>query len=270
MSLPLEGAIDILLDFGATETEQIANFGVDFSEAEAFWESKLTGYRDAGFAAPWQVSIEVGLTPIDGLGGVLAEAGPTSVNPYGRYAETTQGVMNFDTADLLSMQQNETLAGVVRHEMGHVLGFGSLWSMHGVYLEGSGQYIGAAGLLAFREEFNQPNANFVPVELDGGAGTANGHWNMGIDLGSQEALNSNEDPGDSIVYTSVKNGETLDNELMTGFLSGSTWLSNTTLQSFRDIGYTVVPEPAAYALWIGFLCICRAFASRSKAGNSAA
>ena len=33
------------------------------------------------------------------------------------------------------------------------------------------------------------------------------------------------------------------NELMTGWLNSTPFLSNTTLQSMRDLGYTVVPEP---------------------------
>ena len=71
----------------------------------------------------------------------------------------------------------------------------------------AGQYTGAAALDAFKLEFNQLEATFVPVELDGGAGTANGHWNMGIDLGADELPDSRDDR-DSIVYTSVNNGWT--------------------------------------------------------------
>ena len=40
---------------------------------------------------------------------------------------------------------------------------------------------------------------------------------------------------------------------MTGVLSGSAYLSETTLKSLEDIGFTVVPEPATYALIIGML-----------------
>ncbi len=253
LGLSGEAAINIILDYGSTTPEDIETYSDEFAEAEAFWESRLTGYRDSGFGAPAQVVIEVNLSVLDGVGGILGQAGPTHVNFLGSFFEATRGVMTFDTSDLVSPPQNGTFGNVIRHEMGHVLGHGSLWGINGVYQSGTGQYTGVAGVAAFREEFNQPDATYVPVELDGGESTANGHWNTGIDLGSREEPNSRDDPGDTIVYTSVRNGEVLDNELMTGFLTGSVWLSETTLQSFYDIGYTVIPEPAEFALWMALV-----------------
>jgi hypothetical protein len=44
--------------------------------------------------------------------------------------------MQFDTADLASMQANGTLNDVITHEMGHVLGIGTIWTAKGV-LSGS-------------------------------------------------------------------------------------------------------------------------------------
>ena len=44
---------------------------------------------------------------------------------------------------------------------------------------------------------------------------------------------------------------------MSGYLTGEAWLSNTSLQSFYDIGHEVaslVPEPAATALIIASVC----------------
>lgn len=254
LGFSVEAAINITLDYGSTTSADIETYGGEFAEAVEFWEGQLTGYRDSGLGAPAQVLIEVNLSEIDGSGGTLGQAGPTFGNFFGNFLEATQGEMIFDTADLVSLRENETFGDVVRHEMGHVLGLGTLWELNGVYQNGSGQYTGAAGVAAFREEFNQPDSTYVPVELDGGGGTANGHWNTGINLGSQEELDSRDDPGDTIVYTSVNNGEILDDELMSGFLSGSVWMSNTTLQSFYDIGYTVIPEPAACTLFTLMSC----------------
>ncbi|MGC6455797.1 MAG: hypothetical protein ACON39_05800 [Coraliomargaritaceae bacterium] len=254
--MPVHSAINIILDYDSTAPEDIETYGSVFSAAESFWEGNLTGYQDVWLGAPAQVLIKVNLSTIDGVGGRLGQASPTHINIFGNFVETTQGEMTFDTDDLVSLRQSGLFNTVVRHEMGHVLGHGSLWALNGVYEEGTGQYTGASGLAAFREEFNQPEATYVPVELDGGEGTANGHWNMGMDLGSREAPNSRDDPGDTIVYTSVNNGEVLDNELMSGFLSGSAWLSETTLQSFYDIGYTVIPEPSAFTLPMLVLFFC--------------
>ena len=64
------------------------------------------------------------LATIDGAGGILGSAGPCLIRDNG---QTGVGRMKFDTADLLSLEGDGQLDEVVRHEMGHVIGFGSLW-----------------------------------------------------------------------------------------------------------------------------------------------
>jgi hypothetical protein len=256
----LDASINIVLEYGTTSPADIASYGETFEAAETFWESNLSGYVDSGLNAPTQILINIVLGDIDGPGKTLGSAGPTFGNFGGSFVETTEGAMTFDTADLGYLVSSGSFEAVIRHEMGHVLGFGTLWDFNGyqqVYDSGTGQYTGAFGLAAFQIEFNQPDATYVPIELDGGGGTANGHWNMGIDLGvNYEVADSRDDPGDAIIYTSVNNGLSLDNELMTGFLTGEAWLSDTTLQSFRDIGYekllSPVPEPALFSALFGF------------------
>ena len=279
----LYSGINIVLNFGSTSTEDIARYGATFTAAESFWESKLTGYRNTGFNAPTQVLINIDLSTIDGAGGVLGSAGPTFGNFGGSFIETTEGNMTFDTTDIDNLVTAGSFGDVIQHEMAHVLGFGTLWGLNGTYVSDTGQYMSAAALAAFQIEFNQPSATFVPVELDGGSGTANGHWNMGIDLGINEQADSRDDPGDAIIYTSVNNGLRLDDELMTGYLTGEAWLSNTSLQSFYDIGYLValdiygqpVPEPVTFALIFGFGAIFVVFRRRglkrvgSRAKNGA-
>lgn len=275
-SLSSKAAINIVYDYGTTSGADIATYGSAFTEAKSFWETQLIGYRDSGFNAPTQILINIDLSEIDGVGGILGSAGPTFGNFGGSFIETTEGDMTFDTADLNSMVGNGIFETVIRHEIGHVLGFGSLWTLNNVYLQGTGQYTGEAALAAFRIEFNQPQANYVPVELDGGAGTANGHWNTGIFLGSAETADSRDDPGDAIVYTSVNNGLSLDDELMTGYLTGDAWFSNTTLQSFYDIGYEVafdiagqpIPETLTYSLMLGMACALQVFKRGRHKGAS--
>ncbi|MEN8743620.1 MAG: hypothetical protein ACN4GF_06205 [Lentimonas sp.] len=260
----VDAAINIVLDYGVTSTADIETYGATFEAAESFWEANLTGYSD-GPLAPTSVTLNVALGNIDGVGGTLGSAGPTLANTQGNFLETTQGNMTFDTSDIGGLVSAGTFEAVIRHEMAHVLGFGTLWSSSGagqpgfqeVYVDGTGEYTGAFGLAAFQTEFNQPAATYVPVELDGGVGTANGHWNVGFDLGvDKEVVDSRDDPGDSIIYVSVNNGQQLANELMSGFLTGDAWLSNTTLQSFRDLGYEIelspVPEPGLFSALLGF------------------
>ena len=42
------------------------------------------------------------------------------------------GTMEFDTADLAAMEANGSLFFVIMHEMGHILGIGTLWSSKGL------------------------------------------------------------------------------------------------------------------------------------------
>lgn len=202
--------------------------------------------------------------------------------------ETVSGGMTFDTADLDFMVTNGVFEDVIRHEMGHVLGFGVLWdtaaildgtgipaTFQQIYTTDSGQYTGTAALAAYQLEFGQPGATFIPVELDGGSGTANGHWNEVTDNFSIENLAGfDSDPGDGgaapTIVGGINAGESMDDDLMSGVLSGSTYLSNTTLASFFDIGYTIndftpIPEPRTFAAISGILAL---FCGLSRRRNS--
>lgn len=226
---------DIDLNFVGTPTaDQIAAFGA----AEAFWERRITGYRN-GFTMPigsqnpdGGVRIDAVFQSIDGPGNTLAQAGPDTGFENGTFIAVNSGLMAFDTADLGAFASQFEL--IVRHEMAHVLGWGVLWSdlnvaafpnQTGPYVTGSGQYTGGA-LSTYQAECD-PLATFVPVELDGGPGTANGHWDE----------------------TSFACG---DDDLLTGYLdTGDNPVSRTTLAAFHDIGLTISPVPAPMTLVLG-------------------
>lgn len=227
-----------------------------FDAAAAAWESRITGYR--GVMSVSTVTINASVEPIDGAGGILGSAGPDSASIQdedglaggNKFALVTEGSMSFDSADAAALT-----ASVIEHEMGHVLGFGTLWntdSLGGVfagtqalYTDGSGQFTGAAATARWQSEFGQTEA-YVSVELDGGPGTANGHWdevNGGAGLtGINQTITGND----------------MRNELMTGWLNTPTFVSQMTLDSLYDIGFMVVPEPSAYAALLG--CIALAIA----------
>ncbi|MFI7294942.1 hypothetical protein [Streptomyces sp. NPDC050121] len=72
---------------------------------------------------------------IDGPGGILGQAGPTHVRPPSAGSAASlpaKGIMSSDTADLEQMEQDGTLNDVITHEMGHVLGIGSVWNDKGL------------------------------------------------------------------------------------------------------------------------------------------
>ena len=79
-----------------------------------------------------------------------------------------------DVADLSGLESNGSFLSVIQHEMAHVIGFGTLSSLNGVY-DVNGRYNGTPAVAAARTEFGVPGLTFIPVELGGGAGTADGH-----------------------------------------------------------------------------------------------
>jgi hypothetical protein len=123
--------------------------------------------------------------------------------------------MNFDTADLTDMEQDGSLIDVILHEMGHVLGVGTLWTRSGL-LSGSGtsdpEFTGVNAMAEYATLLSETTPRAVPVANTGGPGTAEGHWRE----------------------------LTFDHELMTGFVEqGEMPLSRMTIASLRDLGYEV-------------------------------
>jgi RNA polymerase sigma-70 factor (ECF subfamily) len=53
---------------------------------------------------------------------------------------------------------------VIAHDVGHVLGTGTLWNENGDYFTRSGPYTGSYGLRTCRDEFD-PDAAFVPLDI---------------------------------------------------------------------------------------------------------
>jgi hypothetical protein len=159
---------------------------------------------------------------IDGPGRILGQAGPTRVRPATAGSAAflpARGKMAFDTADLKEMERKGTLLDVITHEMGHVLGIGTIWSFKGL-IDGAGTANPTfTGENASREygvlKGSGPVA--VPVENTGGPGTADGHWRESV----------------------------FRNELMTGFVrEAANPLSRMTVASLQDLGYVVDPTAA--------------------------
>lgn len=157
-------------------------------------------------------------TPIDGPGGILGQAGPTHLRPANAGSAAylpAKGIMSFDTADLQKMEQNGTLSDVIAHEMGHVLGVGTVWDRKSL-LKGAGgtnpTFSGKQASREYRTLRGGGSLKRVPVENTGGGGTRDAHWRETI----------------------------FRNELMTGFVGNSgNPLSRLTVGSLQDMGYVV-------------------------------
>ena len=206
-----------------------------FSNAATRWETVITGdlaaqplnFTAGSCNSPSAINetvddviIVVRLEPIDGVGQVLGSAGPCAVRAGPSFIPAA-GSMRFDTADLANLESGGNFGNVILHEMGHVLGIGTIWSNKG-FLQlispttGTGldtHFNGPLAVAAFNGLSVTPYTlgNKVPVEnSQGGAGTRNSHWRESV----------------------------LQNELMTGFLNaGSNPLSALTIASMQDLGY---------------------------------
>ena len=159
------------------------------------------------------VVIEAQGVGIDGPHGVLGQAGPTVVRVPSRIP--ARGIMSFDTADLMVLEGNGSLLDVIIHEMGHVLGIGTIWQDLNL-LQGAGTanpvFIGSNAMREFGRLTRTNSLSPVPVANTGGPGTADGHWRESV----------------------------FGNELMTGFLdSGTNPISRLTVGALEDMGYDV-------------------------------
>ncbi|MES2995175.1 MAG: hypothetical protein V4733_00020 [Verrucomicrobiota bacterium] len=243
-----EGAFTISYNYDPSVSQDNR---VVFDQAKAFWEGIIVGRLNG---SDHTLAIDVSTFSEAASGGsvTLGSAGPTTAQSFSfsadSYTVATAGQAEFNThPDAIG--SNPTFdANVIRHEIGHVLGIGTLWGFSqnsDVYTDGSGQFTGANAVAAFNLEYGQ-SLTHVPVELDGGAGTANGHWNE-------------TGPAAPVVASGPNAGKSFDDELMTGNLSGDAYLSNTTVASLRDIGYEVIPEPSAaiLAAAAGVILTCR-------------
>jgi hypothetical protein len=160
---------------------------------------------------------------IDGDGGILGQAHITHVRPAGPEPWAllpVRGEMTFDRADLARMEAEGTLGDVITHEMGHVLGVGSLWAPKGL-LVGKGTtdpaFAGPAAMAEYRKLRGSADLERVPVENTGQPGTRDVHWR----------------------------DRTFANELMTGFVNAApNPLSRVTVASLEDLGYQVDTDAA--------------------------
>ncbi|WP_422028604.1 leishmanolysin-related zinc metalloendopeptidase [Roseovarius sp.] len=171
------------------------------------------------------IVITATLASIDGTGGVLGSAGPRVLRDDGSYLPAT-GAMTFDIADAENLHDNGNWSAVVLHEMLHALGFGPLWSLMGLLsgsvASGDLRFTGQNAIDTYNSEFpgiagaDSGSLTGVPVETDGGSGTAGGHWD--------EAL--------------------FDQELMTGYVDDGSYISVMTIATLEDMGYdTVFDDP---------------------------
>ncbi|MBL0171573.1 MAG: Ig-like domain-containing protein [Gemmatimonadaceae bacterium] len=226
----VETAFDIDVRFvGDGGTPQVRQA---FIAAASKWRRVIVGHvhnvaisRPAGTCVSWapaisetvnDVVIFARIGAIDGAGQILARAGPCIYSTVDNLPIT--GIMEFDEADLTNVLANGTFGDVVLHEMGHVLGVGTFWTVGRSLLTDAGTaapyFTGASARAAFAA-INTVTFSGNPVPVEGNqypVGTRDAHWRENV----------------------------FGRELMQGFAKvGGMPLSRVTAASMQDLGYLV-------------------------------
>ena len=178
----------------------------------------------------------VSIDSIDGPGRVLARAGPCGQRlrafQFEGYPTIWKGViaggMEFDEDDMARLGASGTLLSTVTHEMGHALGFGTMWELMDLIEDptvntgnptADVHFTGPLARAAFDRlgGRNYRGGAVVPLESGGNLGRSDSHWRESV----------------------------FENELMTPFLSGGVEpFSLITIEAMADIGYNVDPTVA--------------------------
>ena len=235
----------VFIEHGSAEQDNVIR------EAAAKWESVITqGVVDIDFTrspiaadecGPGSPAIDdvvddvrvlVRIDSIDGPGRIVARAGPcfTRRIRFEGYPEITRSVlvgsMEFDEDDLTALAAQGLLFSTVTHEMGHVLGFGTLWTTFELLENPSigdpnadTHFTGRLARRAFeRSGGRNYRGGIVPVENGGRRGIADAHWRESV----------------------------FEHEFMTPFLTPGTAqpFSVITIEAMADLGLNVDPTVA--------------------------
>lgn len=118
------------------------------------------------------VIVVIDIAPIDGPGRVLGQAGPCGLRNTGL---PFAGVLTLDSEDLQPLIGSITLTHIIAHEIGHILGIGTLWQRFNL-VQGTGtddpRFSGQQAVAAYQA---LGGAGLVPLENQGGQGTVEGH-----------------------------------------------------------------------------------------------
>jgi len=149
---------------------------------------------------------------------ILGESGPCLVRNPGNIP--ILGLMSLNGSTLAQVDSSGLLDQLIEHEMGHLLGFGTVWDLDNLVHDTTGSnpwFSGPNAQAAFHRALPSYADKVVPVEAEGGTGTTLSHWRESV----------------------------MTNELMTGVLNqGVNPLSAITIESMADLGYMVNEQAA--------------------------
>lgn len=236
------GAYNITINFAGTWTSALQDvFVAAANRISATIVGDLPNVK-VGTVSVDDIVITAELRAIDGVGGILGQAGPTALRASTYLPAMAQ--MQFDSADAASYQSQGLFDEIVTHEMLHAVGVGSIWAPKAL-LSGN-SFIGRNAVAEYNKLVDGYAASHagktvladgtklakgaVPIETLGGAGTARVHWSEAV----------------------------FDSEMMTGWLDTAPRggmvadpLSAMTIASLKDLGYGVAAKPPSDLFLLG-------------------
>jgi hypothetical protein len=166
------------------------------------------------------------------LGNVISKEGTINFN---------QDIWN-DYSLTNRIDGNSNAYYILLHELGHILGIGSLWYLKNsrgldtitntLFYRGSNAIREYNDSITFTNPNDPINFQYIPIEDNGGPGTEGLHPEEGVELG----VSTNSRTLDGVLYPG------LNREIMTGWIennSNSLPLSSITVGFFHDLGYNI-------------------------------
>ena len=247
---PMAGVFQLRFGVEDLTTQQQTDLAPSLAASKSFWESIIVGYQPG--VTLDGIEVDVSVADIDGPSGTLAFAGTSGfLENQGGFTfvtnnagTTSTGVMTIDTADFSS----NLIVDVINHEVGHALGFGTLFDSNNL-TSGAGIYSGTNGLLAYQAEVDL-DATFIPLQND--PPFVNGHFDENIPL--TDVLG--RDFSAELFTPFIENGTNAENPELNFF-------SQTSAGVFQDLGYiafapVAIPEPSSIVLLaLSGLTFCR-------------
>ena len=219
---PAPDSIQPAVDSAIARWERVITANVQAARIlpATFSSSSCGGFGDAVNGTTLDdIIILINIGPIDGAGeggfNTIGRAGPCGIRSEGSTDPYLPvfGLLTLDSYDLGTLVGTDLLTDLIFHEIGHVLGFGSLWDFLEL-VSGSGTNDPTfTGTAALDEWGALGGTGDVPLANTGDESTAEGHWRESV----------------------------FDTEIMTGFaeqVGVAQPLSRVTIASMEDIGYT--------------------------------
>jgi hypothetical protein len=265
----MNGTITIKSNFSIiyTNTANISNTSYNLykeviNETILKWDTIINGVKSLELGKNFKLDITVDIISLTGTAIGSAQpseyyGSPPFATPYvyGSTFYIKLGILKLNSKKIEELYRDITDSGksklyyTVLHEIGHLLGIGTLWSINtdfeareyiGTFSDNSKYYKGVNALREYKTYFNNQNFIGIPIENNGGAGTMNVHPEEGTEgftiNNTDNYLSQNNRIYDGIFYPG------LDNELMSGWSEISKIaqpLSKITIGLLDDLGFVV-------------------------------